>query len=136
MLLLGVIVKQHDGEDRKYMKISIKAKKIVLSPNIKEYVQEKMDMLDKYLGAINVINCDVEIAKDISDQHKGEIFRAEVNLSVSGELIRVEKTEKDLYKAIDKVKDHLVRSIGRYKEIKMDKKRQGTDEKVEESFEV
>lgn len=118
------------------MKISIKAKKIILSPNIKEYVQEKMDMLDKYLGAINVINCDVEIAKDISDQHKGEIFRAEVNLSVPGELIRVEKTEKDLYKAIDKVKDHLVRSIGRYKEIKMDKKRQGADEKVEESFEV
>ncbi|HAM88361.1 MAG: Sigma 54 modulation protein/ribosomal protein S30EA [Candidatus Falkowbacteria bacterium GW2011_GWC2_38_22] len=118
------------------MKITIKAKKITMSPNIKDYIQEKMDMLDKYLGTVQVTNCDVEIAMDVNSQHKGEIYRAEVNLSVPGELIRVEKTEKDLYKAIDKVKDHLARSIRRYKDIKLDKKRQGGEEKVEEILEV
>lgn len=118
------------------MKIKIKATKITMSQNIKDYIQEKMDMLDKYLGSVAVINCDIEIAMDVTSQHKGEIYRAEVNLSVPGELIRVEKTEKDLYKAIDKVKDHLARSIRRYKDIKLDKKRKGIVENVEESLEV
>ncbi|MCK4539891.1 ribosome-associated translation inhibitor RaiA [Candidatus Parcubacteria bacterium] len=105
------------------MRINIKATKIELSGPIRNYIQEKMDMLEKYLGTIAVTNCDVEVAMDVNSQQKGEIFRAEVNLSVPGGLIRVEKTEKDLYKAIDKVKDHLVRSIKRYKEKKADKKR-------------
>lgn len=118
------------------MKIAIKAKKITLTPNIKAYIQEKMDMLDKYLGPIAVMNCDVEVAMDVTSQHKGEIYRAEVNLSVPGELIRVEKTEKDLFKAIDKVKDHLARSIRRYKDIKLVKKRQGTGGKVEDLMDV
>ncbi len=83
-----------------------------------------MDMLEKYLGDhIPVINCDVEVEKAVGGQHKGEIFRAEVNLEVPREILRVEKTEKDLYKAIDKVKDHLELMITKYKEKKIDKKR-------------
>ncbi|MEA1963033.1 MAG: ribosome-associated translation inhibitor RaiA [Patescibacteria group bacterium] len=110
------------------MRINIKATKIELNSAIRGYIQEKMDMLEKYLGSVTAINCDVEVAMDVNSQQKGEIFRAEVNLSVPGELIRVEKTEKDLYKAIDKVKDHLVRSIKRYKEKRKDKKRKGKDD--------
>ena len=110
------------------MQINIKATKIELSDSIRDYIQEKMDMLEKYLGSVAVTNCDVEVAMDVNSQQKGEIFRAEVNLNVPGKLIRVEKTEKDLYKAIDKVKDHLIRSIKRYKEKRVDKKRKGGDD--------
>jgi len=110
------------------MQINVKATKIELSGAIRDYIQEKMDMLEKYLGSVTVINCDVEVAMDVNSQQKGEIFRAEVNLNLPGKLIRVEKTEKDLYKAIDKVKDHLVRSIKRYKEKRIDKKRKGGDD--------
>ncbi len=105
------------------MQINIKATKIELSEEIKDYIQEKMDMLDKYLGSVTATNCDVEIAMAVGDQNKGKIFRCEVNLTVPGELLRVEKTEKELFKAIDKVKDHLARSIRRYKEKRIDKKR-------------
>jgi len=106
------------------MQIRIKATQIELTDSLKNYIQEKMDMLDKYLGDIKVMNCDIEIEKTKSNQNKGKIFRAEVNLSVPGEMLRVEKTANDLYKAIDKVKDHLPRSIKRYKEKRRDKKRQ------------
>jgi putative sigma-54 modulation protein len=106
------------------MKIKIKATKIELTPKVKDYLQEKMDMLEKYLGSIPVQNCDIEVALAVGGQNHGKIYKAEVNLSVPGALLRVEKTEKDLFKAIDKVKDHLVRSIKRYKEKKMDKKRE------------
>ena len=107
------------------MQINIKATKMQLTPKIKDYVQEKMDMLERYLGNIPVLNCDVEIGKSVGGQHCGEIYRAEVNLKVPGELLRVEKTEKDLVKAIDKVKDHLRMSIKKYKEKKITKKRKG-----------
>lgn len=105
------------------MIIKIKATKIELTENIKSYIQNKMDMLEKYLGNIKVTNCDVEVGLAVGNQKNGKIYRAEVNLSVPGELLRVEKTEKELFKAVDKVKDHLLRSIKRYKEKKLTKKR-------------
>ena len=111
------------------MQINIKATNIELTPEIKDYVQEKMDMLDKYLGSIQVMNCDVEVGMAVGGQNRGKIYRAEANLAVQGDLLRVEKTEKDLFKAIDKVKDHLTRSIRRYKEKRIDRNR-----KVEQNF--
>ncbi len=105
------------------MRINIKATKIKLTPEIKDYVQEKMDMLEKYLGDIQVLNCDIEVGMSIGGQNSGEIYRAEANLELPGELLRVEKTEKELFKAIDKVKDHLTRSIRRYKEKRIDRRR-------------
>lgn len=107
------------------MQINIKSKKIKLTNEVKEYIQVKMDMLEKYLGKIQVINCDFEIGMEVGGQQNGEIYRAEANLEVPRQLLRVVKTEKDIYKAIDKVKDHLIRSIKKYKEIKTDKKRKG-----------
>ncbi len=99
------------------MNIRIKSTKLELTPAIKEYIETKMAMLEKYLGKkIEVKNFDVEIAKAVGGQHKGEIFRAEVNIEVPSQILRVEKTEKDLYKAIDKVKDHLELVIKKYKE--------------------
>ena len=83
------------------MNIRIKGTKIKLTPEIKDYIQEKMDMLEKYLGDIQVLNCDVDVGQAIGGQNSGQIYRAEVNLEVPRELLRVEKTEKELFKAID-----------------------------------
>ncbi len=98
------------------MEVKIKSTKINLTQEIKDYVQQKMDMLEKYLGDVQVLNCDVEVGKSVGNQNHGKIYRAELNLQVPGDLLRVEKTEKELFKAIDKVKDHMVRSIKKYKE--------------------
>lgn len=110
------------------MNVKIKATKIELTPEIKDYIQEKMDMLEKFLGRVQVLNCDVEVGMSVGGQQSGEIYRAEVNLEVPGELMRVVKTEKELFKAIDKVKNHLTRSIKRYKEIRINKKRKPAKE--------
>ena len=104
------------------MKIKIKSTKINLDPEMKVYIQDKMDMLDKYLGSVQATNCDVEVGLAVGSQHSGKIYQAEVNLSLPGEMLRVTKTEKELKKAIDKVKDHLTRSIKRYKEKRLQKK--------------
>ena len=114
-----------------YMQINIKATNIELTPEIKDYVQEKMDMLEKYLGSVQVLNCDVEVGMSVGNQQSGKIYRTEANLVVPGDLLRVEKTEKDLFKAIDKVKDHLTRSIRRYKEKRIDRDRKA-EKKIKE----
>ncbi len=105
------------------MNINIKASKIELTPAIKNYIQKKMNMLDKYLGSVKVINADFEVELTTHHHNKGEIFRAEANLRLAGDFIRIDKTEKDLYKAIDKVKDHLEEIIIKHKEKLIDKKR-------------
>jgi len=105
------------------MQVKIKATKIELTEEIKELIQVKMDMIEKYLGSVSVSNCDFEIEKSLSKKHSGKIYRAEVNLAVPGEILRIEKTEADIKKAIEKVKDHLKIVIKKYKEKKQDKKR-------------
>jgi putative sigma-54 modulation protein len=105
------------------MRINIKATKIELTEDLRNYIQLKMDMLDKYLGKMKVINCDVEVGMAVGSHHKGQIYRAEVNLEIPGKLIRIEKQEKEIKKAIDKVKDHLQISIKKYKEKLIQKSR-------------
>jgi ribosomal subunit interface protein len=106
------------------MDIRIKGSKVLLTDNIKEYTKEKMDMLEKYLGDLKVTNCDVELENTPSDQKTGDIYRAEVNLFIAGgKVLRVEKSEESINKAIDKVKDHLALMIKKYKEKKQDIKR-------------
>jgi putative sigma-54 modulation protein len=97
------------------MKIQIKAAKIELTPDLKFYIEEKMHMLEKYLGSVKPKICRVEIGLAVGGQNSGKIFRAEANLELPGELLRIEKTEKDIYKAIDKVKDHLKEAVVKYK---------------------
>lgn len=105
------------------MQIRIKATKLELTEAIKNYIETKMAAIDKYLGEIKAINCDVEVGRVVGSQRKGDVFRMEVNLEVPHELLRVEKTEKDLYKAIDKVKDHLELVVKKYKDKLLDKRR-------------
>jgi putative sigma-54 modulation protein len=106
------------------MKVKIKSTRLEMTDAIKKYIENKMDAVEKYLGTkVQVTNCDFEIEKAVGGQNKGDIFRAEVNLEVPHEILRVEKTEADLYKAIDKVKDHLELVVKKYKEKQLDKKR-------------
>ncbi|MDD2584541.1 MAG: ribosome-associated translation inhibitor RaiA [Bacteroidales bacterium] len=100
------------------MKIRLKSTKLEMTDAIANYFQEKMNMLDKYLGDIQVLNCDCEVEKVGGEQKNGKVFRAEVNLEVPGALLRVEKEANDLYKAIDKVKDHMLIVIKKHKETK------------------
>lgn len=105
------------------MPLNIKATNLELTAELKDYARKKMDMLDKYLGKLKIINTRLEVSKTTNHHLKGEIYRAEVNLLLSGDLLRVEKTEKDVFKAIDKVKDHLELAIKKYKDKKIGGKR-------------
>lgn len=105
------------------MQINLKATKIDLTPELKEYIQTKMDMLEKYLGSIPVIHCDMEVGLAVNGQKSGEIYHAQVNLELPREMLRVEKVESDIIKAVENVKEHLAESIKKYKEKMIDRRR-------------
>lgn len=100
------------------MQMRLKSTKMESSEAITLYFQEKVDMLEKYLSGVQVLNCDCEIEKVGGEQHSGKVFRAEINLEVPGSLLRVEKEAEDMYKAIDKAKDHMVEIIKKYKDTR------------------
>jgi ribosomal subunit interface protein len=66
--------------------------------------EEKMGALEKF-G--NIVHMDVEVGVTSHHHHKGEVFECKTVLEIDGRVISVSKEEEDLYKAIDKVKDHL-----------------------------
>ncbi|MFA5359048.1 MAG: ribosome-associated translation inhibitor RaiA [Patescibacteria group bacterium] len=105
------------------MNLNIKATNIELTPAIKKYVEAKTVMLEKYFSGILDVKAEVELTTH--HHHKGQIYRAELNVLVPGKLLRVEKVTKDLYKSIDKVKDHMALELKKFKEKKADKVRRG-----------
>lgn len=105
------------------MNIQIKGTGIELTDAIKQYAEDKVKMLEKFFDRITDVAIDVGME---SHHHlKGKIYYAEVNMRVPGKLIRVRKNAVDLYKAIDKVKDHLKVELQEMKE-----KRRGKDKEM------
>jgi putative sigma-54 modulation protein len=101
------------------MQIQIKGTKVDLTPELKAYIEEKMNMLEKYLGSVKPVGCSFEVSLAVGGQNSGKIYTAEANLDLPGERLRIEKTEKDIFKAIDKVKDHLKEAIVKYRGKKL-----------------
>ncbi|PIT93544.1 ribosomal subunit interface protein [Candidatus Falkowbacteria bacterium CG10_big_fil_rev_8_21_14_0_10_43_11] len=100
------------------MNIQIKSENLTLTPEIKAYAKEKVNALEKYLSDTQVIDCKVKLALVTNHHQKGDICECKLVLSLPKETLVVMKAEKDIFKAIDKVKDHMARSIEKYKEMR------------------
>lgn len=105
------------------MTINIRATGMELTPAIRQYVEEKFAMLEKYDSRILIV--DVDLNMDTHHHQKGEIYSCSATMQVPGDVLRVEKHEEDLYKAIDKVKDHLREILTERKEKLRDEHRKG-----------
>ncbi len=109
------------------MKINITGKNMDLTSAIKEYVDKKIGGLDKYYDQI--VLADVTVGLTTTGQNKGKIFVAECKLSVPGKDIYASKVEeKNLYKAIDKIKDYLDAELKKHKAKLRDRQRLGRQE--------
>ena len=106
------------------MKINLKTKNFSLTESIKNYLENKLNSLDKFLPSDESISANVDLSKTTKHHQKGYVFRAEVNLRVPGKLIRASATEWDLRVAIDRVKDDILKEVKNNKEknISLNKK--------------
>lgn len=106
------------------MKINLKTKNFSLTPSIKNYLEHKLNSLDKFLPADESIFAEVDLSKTTKHHQKGNVFRAEVNLRLPGRLVRASAIKWDLRVAIDSAIDDILKEIKTNKEknISLNKK--------------
>lgn len=99
------------------MNIIIKGSHIEITEAISEYLDKKLQGIEKFLDVDAKVEAD--LGKTTNHHKHGDIFRAELNITNKGEYTRVVEESEDLYSAIDKVKDEAFIVLG----SKKDKKR-------------
>ncbi len=87
------------------MKVNIQATNIEMTDALKAHAQDRAESLQKFFD--NIQQVDVDFGMDNHHHQKGKVFYAEMKVIVPGKNLYVRKDAEDLYKAIDKVKDHL-----------------------------
>ncbi len=112
------------------MKIVIKTKNVKLNLALREYIEKKLNSLEKFLKIFQEkeylnsffgkgkprVEAWVEIGKETLHHRRGNIFRMEAQLRLPGKNIRQVSISKDLKRAITEVKDKLQRELKQYKE--------------------
>jgi len=121
------------------MKIIIKTTGFELTPSIKNYINEKIGSIAKFLPDLfnkeyydgyfgkgkPKVEAWVEVGKTTKHHRKGKVFFAECQMNLPGGTVRVEATSNDLKQAIVEVKDKLQREVKQYKEKIRDEFKRG-----------
>ncbi|MBZ1348809.1 MAG: ribosome-associated translation inhibitor RaiA [Candidatus Liptonbacteria bacterium] len=100
------------------MKINIKITNFDLTPAIKQYIEKKLNYLDKFLSRYTTkgeAEVDFEVGRTTRHHKKGEVFYAKANLKTPDGFFRANKTNDDLFTAIDEVKSCLLELIKKHK---------------------
>lgn len=110
----------------------IKGTGMDLTDAMRASVDKVMANLDKYSERFGeAASADVELEKTTNHHNKGEIFRAEINVSVPQKgILRAEATEGDLYAAIDKMEEQISRELRKLKERYIENMQKGGPEAV------
>ena len=105
------------------MNITIRAVGMDMTDAIRQYIEDKFPTLEKYTREIEFI--DISVGKEAAHHHKGEVFLCSATVQIPGDVLKIEREEADLYKAIDKVKDHLRETLAQHKERRVDEHKDG-----------
>jgi len=108
------------------MRIIIKATNIKLTKSLRDFIEEKIGELEKFLEEIlkkiDILDGQspraeayVEIGKPSRHHKKGDVFYAEAQIPLPGKGVRSTTERKDLMMAIVEVKDELQRLLKKYK---------------------
>jgi len=107
------------------MKISIKATNITLTPAISDFIEKKLDPLEKFIRVLynthrfstpsgktkTKVEAWIEVGKETFHHRKGFIFRAEGQIRFNGKSVRVETIAKDLRVAIGEMREIMKREL-------------------------
>ncbi|MFH1188764.1 MAG: ribosome-associated translation inhibitor RaiA [bacterium] len=98
------------------MKIDIKVTNIELTAPLREYIEDKIGGLEKFLVRFNTdsIFAAVDVGRSTNHHKQGEIFYTDVNLELPGKILRAKKESEDVRASIDAVKDAMQQSIKKY----------------------
>jgi len=109
------------------MRHNIKTTDFSMTPAIKDYVEKRVDHLDKFVNPDQkeLPMCYIEIGKTTNHHKNGELFRAEFTIHIGGKSFRAESEEEDLYAALDKVAEEMTEELKSFKDKKVSFVRRG-----------
>jgi len=93
----------------------IKTKNMDLTPDVSAQVHDKLDVIEKFLTPHEdqQVLAEVEVGLVSTHHQKGEVYRAEVNVSTRGDMYRASAKGESISAAIDTLKDEISKVIRR-----------------------
>lgn len=107
------------------IKTRIKITGMDMTPSIQDYVDKKIDMLNKFIDSEDDALAEIEIGRTTNHHHKGDVYKAELHITTSKGSYHAEAKESDLYIAIDMVKDKMSQEIVNKKDRKVSLMKKG-----------
>jgi len=94
------------------MELIVKGKNVEVTDRLREYVEQKIGKLDRYLPSISEawVELSSEETKAAQDRQV-----CQVTVRSNGTILRAEERSDDIFSAIDSVLDKMYRQIARYK---------------------
>lgn len=96
----------------------VKITNMELTEAILNYVHSKVDTLGRFIDPHVQALAEIEIGKTSQHHQKGDVYKAEINLTVGKDNFQAVVIESDLYAAVDRMKDVITQEITRSKKKK------------------
>jgi putative sigma-54 modulation protein len=100
------------------MQVILKGKNIEITDWLREYVEKKVNKLDRYLPDIQEARIELSVQKTRSSQDRQV---AQITVRSNGIILRAEERTDDMFAAIDAVVDKMNRQVARYKGKRVDR---------------
>src|SRR4030067_2963462 len=100
------------------MQVILKGKNIEITDWLREYVEKKVNKLDRYLPEIQEVRIELSVQKTRSSQDRQV---DQLTVRSNGVILRAEERTDDIFAAIDAVVDKMHRQIARYKGKRRDR---------------
>jgi ribosomal subunit interface protein len=107
------------------MHINIKTTNFSSTEAITDYTTKRLDAITQFYKNDPSVKGDVELGKTTNHHNKGDIFRAEIHITAKDTDLYASAEEADLYQAIDKVRDEMLREVRSSKSKKISLIRRG-----------
>ncbi len=96
------------------METRIKTTDYTITPEVSAYLDEKLATIEKLITDESA-HCDVEIGRAVGHSQQGDVWKAEITLTFSGERLRAIAHEESINAAIDIVKDEMMQQLRKTK---------------------
>jgi putative sigma-54 modulation protein len=100
------------------MQLIVQGKNIQVTDRLREYVETKVNRLDRYLTTIT--DARMELASESTRKH-GDRQIAQLTIHSKGMMLRAEERSGDIFTSVDMVMDKMRRQIDRYKSKRRDR---------------
>ncbi len=107
------------------MNINIKTTNFSLTEAISDYASKRLEAISALVKDDPAVQCDIELARTTNHHKNGDVFKAEIHIVGKDKDLYASCEEEDLYKAIDMVRDEMLREVKNTKEKRQSLIRRG-----------